>query len=924
MFIPDHPRNQDIDVLFEQRRLSQSQLQILQSHRKRYKQDMNNNITKRTNMIQRMFKNVRRGLACTTRAVITSLLIYSMAIPLPGQAAAGPTAGTSIGNQASATYLDASNTERTVTSNVAITIVQQVASLTLTSDNTKTVARGGNVYFPHTLVNTGNGSDIFSFTTLNTGTFSFTEVDVYADANGDGVPDNNTPITSTGSIPPGGTFKFVVEGAAPGTATAGQSSTIKITATSTFNNTISAFNTDVATVSERAVINITKSFDANSGASPSGPRTITLTYNNTGNDSATNLTILDVIQPGFTYVAGTARWSISGATALTDAAGGDPSGINYDFGVTVAGRVTAVIARVPSGQSGTLTFQVNINSGLAPGALNNTASYTYDDGSGTTVGPFNSNTSQFTVTQSSSVTITGQTIPSMTQGGTVIFTNVVSNTGNGADNFDILVGTSSFPSGTTFSLFQSDAVSPLLDSNNNGAPDTGPIQPGATYNVIIKAILPSTASGGGPYTVQKTARSITTPSVTATTTDTLTTILASVVDLTNDQALPGTGIGEGAGPEASPVKTVTVNPASAARFTLYVNNSSTVADSYTLSASTNANFSSTTLYAGWAVVFHDAGGSVLTTTGVLQPGQSKLVYADISVAAGAAPGNYEVYFRVLSPTTGASDRKHDRVAVNTYRSITLQPDNTGQVSAGGSVVYSHTIVNNGNVVEGDGTTSVVLTRSDAGSGFTSVVYWDQNNNGVLDTTDPVITDLSTLVGGVGGASTAAGLDPGESARIFVKVFAPAGVLPGTVNTTTLKATTTGGNGTPPPQATATDTTTVIAGDIILLKEQALDANHDGTPEGAYSTTTITTGAVSGASIRYRITVTNQGSAVAKNVVVSDSTPSYTSYTTTGPAATTVGTVTTAPANGGKGLLQFTLGDLNPGQSVVITFGVTID
>src|SRR5262245_2269862 len=108
---------------------------------------------------------------------------------------APPPAGTSIGNQASATYTDSSNTPRTATSNVAITIVQQVASFTLTTDGQARFATpGGQVSFPHTLRNTGNGLDTFNLTVANNAgdNFDLTSLTLYADANGDGLPDNAT------------------------------------------------------------------------------------------------------------------------------------------------------------------------------------------------------------------------------------------------------------------------------------------------------------------------------------------------------------------------------------------------------------------------------------------------------------------------------------------------------------------------------------------------------------------------------------------------------------------------------------------------------------------------------------------------------------------------------------------------------------
>jgi uncharacterized repeat protein (TIGR01451 family) len=505
----------------------------------------------------------------------------------------------------------------------------------------------------------------------------------------------------------------------------------------------------------------------------------------------------------------------------------------------------------------------------------------------------------------------------------VAFTNTVVNTGNVLDSFEVLLGSNTFPPGTTFALYQSDGMTSLMDHDNDGIPATPPIAPGASYNVIVKAVLPSTATGAGPFTLQKIARSNSDYSKTATATDTLNAITANTVDLTNDSAGSGAP-GAGPGPEATPVKTVAVNPGQTARFTLYVNNTSGVADSYNLAGSTDPNFTTLAFPTGWSVTFRDANGAVITTTGVLPPGGSKLVYAEIFVPEKTPPGTYLGYWRALSPTSGAQDRKKDAVVVNTLRALKLEPNNTGQVSPGGSVVYSHYLKNDGNVVEGDGTSSTVLVTSDSQPGFTSVIYWDQNNNGVLDPTDPVLRDLSTLTGGINGASTAAGLDPGETARIFVKVFAPVGATPGSIDSTALTATTTGGVGTVPPLVQAVDTTTVISGDVVLTKEQALDVACDGTPDGPYSKANVTTGAVPGACIRYRVTVSNNGSTPATDLLLSDSTPAFTTYTATVPAATTKGTVVSTPVDGGVGTLQFNIGTLNPGESAIITFGVRIN
>lgn len=737
-------------------------------------------------------------------ALIAFLLLATLLLLLPVQTAQAATAaGTTISNQASATYTDATLTSRTATSNTVVTVVQQVASLTLTADGAKTVVAGGQVSYPHTLTNTGNGADTFALTSANNGGFAMTSALFYADADGDGVADNAIPITGTGSLAAAGVFKFVVVATTPGTASAESTNALTVTASSNFDTTVSASNTDTTTISGRAVVNVTKTMDNVTGPSPSGPHTIILNYSNTGAATAANVTLLDALPSGMSYVAGSARWSVTGATVLTDADNSDnQGGIIYDFGVTLPNRVTAVIASVAAGASGSLSFQVNINAGLPAGATAvtaNTGQWSYNDGGGE-VPAANTNTVQFTVVAS-----------------------------NGVD----------------------------LTANSAG----------------------SDALGSGP------------------------------------------------GPEVAGVVTNAANPGATTRFTLYVANTGTTADSYNLQASTDSTFGALTLPAGWSVVFKDASGAVIGNSATLDPGTNKLLYADVTLPPDAPLGAVDLYFRAISPTTNASDVLHDIVTVNAVRSLTLTADQTGTVIPGGSVVYKHTVTNTGNLLEGDGLLSQsTVASTDSAAGFTSVVYWDKNNDGVLDASDPVVTSFSQLTGGSNGASTAAGLDPGESATLFVKVSAPAAVPGGTVDATTLSVATTGlvNNVAAPATVVSTDTTTVSAlGQIALAKAQALDANCDGVADTVFGTGNITTGAIPGACIRYQIIATNTGGGDVNAVVITDTTPANTVYHGTVAAATTVGTIST-PANGAAGTVQVNIDTLPPAQSAVLTLGVRIN
>jgi len=866
------------------------------------------------------------GANPNNRKIAAIILLAVFVLALVGVAvsqavsSSAPQAGTSIGNQASASYTDASLISRTATSNTVKTVVAQVYAVALTTDGqSKTAAPGAQVVFPHTLSNKGNGSDSYTLSIANiTGNnFDFTSMFIYIDANCDGVADNTTNLNgSTVSLAYGASTCFVAVGVVPSSALAGNVGKFKVTATSVGDGTQTTFNTDTTTATGNAVMAVTKAMSGTSGASPSGPYTVTLTYTNNGNASSSSVKLIDALPSGMTYVAGSGLWSVTGATVLTDATG-DTQGTSPTIDYSVTGTtVTAIISSVAPGVSGTVTFKVNIASGVAPGTQANTASYQYND-SVSNVGPFNTNTVNFSVAQTAAVTITGATVASAAQGATVSFTDPVTNNGNGTDTFNITVASpGTFPAGTTFALFKSDGVTPLLDTNTvaDGIPDTGPLAAGATYNVIVKATLPSSASGGGPYSVNVTATSSFDSTKTSTAADVLTTITANTVDLTGLNKIGGSSpspVGVGPGPEASAQDTQSGNPGATLTYVLYVNNTSAQSDTFDLSTTGS-------LPSGWTLAFRKSAGTdcttanlstVITNTGTINGGANMLVCAIVTVPSSAAAGTTAINYHAQSPTTGAADTLHDAATVNTVHSVTFTPNNSGQVFPSGSVTYTHTITNSGNVTE---TITFVTPTADNQSGWSSTLYQDNGSTpGVLDSTDSAVSGSTTFT-----------LAAGASATMFVKVTAPSGAAIGTVDSTTATALYNSGASS----AVATDSSTVIAGQLRLVKQQSLDATCAGNFAGAtWTTADITSGAKPGTCVLYQIVATNQGTANVNSAVVNDSTPAYTTYTNFGaasPAATTQGTIT-APASGSAGTITATIGTITPLQSVTVTFGVKI-
>jgi len=889
-------------------------------------------------------ERLRAAIAAFAVLVVGALVALA---PVPARAA--PAAGTVIGNQASATYIDASLTPRTATSNLVQTTVSQVKSFTLTAPGFRSASAGQTVYYPHTITNTGNGTDTF---TLNTpiatgGAFTHTGAVYYIDADGNGVPDNFTPIVTTGPIAAAGIFRFVMAGTIPGSATNGQTGTMTASVTDTGTTTLT--NLDTTTVSNSA-INVTKSLSITGGPSPNaGPITVTLSYTNSGSAAATNLLLRDFIPAGMTYIAGSGRWSVTGAgLVLTDALNtDDQGGITYDKDATTVGEVTATITSVPAGFSGNVTFQVQIAAGRPPGFINNTAQYQT-----TTQALTSTNTASYQVVQTAAVVANGSTtdstngtgeavtVPAAAAGSTINFTNVIWNMGNAADSFVItMAGQPSWPVGTTFTLLQSDGLTSLIANTTPSIPvysagcpagfetDSSAPTLACGYRVILRVQLPVAATGGA-YSVTKTATSSFDNTKTDTVIDTLTSITANSVDLTNNSAGPAA---PGAGSTGTTVITTnTVTPSTTGptltRFLLFVNNTGSINDSFNLSTAGTP--------AGWSVVFRADGGAndcstvgaSLTTTGTINAGTARLICAEVTVpittSNQAAPGTYNLDFTATSALNGSVfDDKRDAVTVNTVHNFTLTPNNTQQTFPGGSVTYTHVATNLGNTAETISFAAGFLTDSRAGQGWTSLAYLDGNGNGVFD---PGVDDVPANA--ISTATTFA-LGVNASRTIFVRVFAPGSAVGADpANVTTITARYNAGASS----AAATDATTVSDG-LVLLKEQVAVNCATAAPHVGYSTAPIASGPATapGRCIAYRVTATNTTVVGITSVVVNDNIPANTTHrfscgTGASPgAATTVGTIT-APADGATGTVSATVGPLAPSASALVTFCVRID
>ncbi|NND89936.1 MAG: DUF11 domain-containing protein, partial [Granulosicoccus sp.] len=812
---------------------------------------------------------------------------------LCGWASAATPAGTIIRNQALASYTDTDGNRVSVASNIVETLIEQVAGLQVTSNQQQRATPGSRISFSHRIQNTGNEIDRYLIGAGNAGgSIDLLNIEVFADANADGVADSANSISVTPGVAAGDDFFVVITASIATGAIDGDTAQLLLDVISEFDTAVTGQNLDTVTVGTGPAITVVKSISPGSGLSPSGSHTITLTYENTGDAAAGDVALIDALPDGMSYVPGSARWSHSGA-ALSDA---DPDDLQAgmfgsvrfcayhtscvglpeaqgDADTTSLNQLTAIFDLVDAGQRGSISFQVNIDAGLPTGSLANTAEFEYDIAVGTISRQF-SNTVLFEVLADAGVVANGSTsnainglnepvsLVSVGQGGVVVFDNIIWNTGNATDTFNIEVqaAQSTFPPGTLWQLLRDGGSSALTDTNGDGLVDTGPIPPGSFVTVGLRLQLPAGVAGnnsGLGFDLVKIARSVTDAGIADSVLDHLDEIVANVVDLTNQAPAGSSGaLGQGPGPEASPVSVVTVDAEHIARFDLYIRHQGSRTDTYQLGASGTAAGSA--LPTGWQVQFLDpADNSVITSTGVLASGMSRHVRAEIQVPADEPAGTHSVWFKAYSASTGTSDVKHDGIVVIAADSLSIEPSLSAQLEPGGSVVYEHLLINNGNTRIDDITLGLDESRPD----WSSVLYLDTNADGTLGPGDlPYDSPLSLL--------------PGESVDVFVKVFAPADAATLQRNVTTVSARWNGDADLVQIQ----DQSTVNDSRVAIRKEQALDNGCDGQPDDPAGFGPDQIEVTPGNNcVVYRLTATNLGLEPAYNVTIHDYTPAYTRY-----------------------------------------------
>ncbi len=829
--------------------------------------------------------------------------------------AAGTPAGTNITNVASATYNDSSGNPQTTFSNPVTTVVTEVYGLTITPNGTEiapgqseSALPGAPVYFNYVVTNTGNTADIINLSAVQSALddFDLSGVTIYHDVACNGTIAGDPIITSI-SLPADGSACIIVAGVIPGTAADGAEGLINLVGSSAGDPT----KTDDDNWAV-AVANTGPNLTANKAATPSGAVAAggTIAYSITGSNNggaaahgvdiatalgalptgyagaATGIVITDSIPAGTEFNAGSltgsagagsvtliyndgAGWTTTAPAAADVTAVGMivsgtgaffPQTANYamGFAVTVASSATAGstinnTAIVSYSTDGTDTVEEDTNTtantvtagyGVAIGPSGNaitdglagTASYT---------DPVSGDTWNVSLSGDYSAETDTQTITDIVNtGDTVAFRHTIRNLGNASDSFTI---STSNTAGYTVQLFRADGVTPLVGS-------VGPLAVGAEADIVVKVLIPATATLGTTVTVTATSLAD------ATQTDISTDVIpAPESGYGVDLATSGNaGDGDPTNDDPAPVSTA---PGTTVSFPIDVANTGSQTDNYNFTAD---------LPAAWTVTFVQdtdcdgtADGAAVTNTGSIAGGATSCFVAVVSIPAGESPDDYEVDFTVTSATDPTvTDTITADVTVTTVAGLTFVTDQIGTVSPDSTITYTHTLTNNGN------DTATVEIPAQTGTAFT----YQYSING---------TDWFSSLDGVNSFTLAAG----ASTPVYVRVITPGSAVDGQSETVTVTATATYPS-TATASASVTDTTIVQAGELTLAKSAR-------TCEDAACTTVLSaTGATAepGNYLEYSIVASNIGSGILTNVKISDPLPPFTDFVSVSAVASVAGTI----------------------------------
>ncbi len=250
----------------------------------------------------------------------------------------------------------------------------------------------------------------------------------------------------------------------------------------------------------------------------------------------------------------------------------------------------------------------------------------------------------------------------------------------------------------------------------------------------------------------------------------------------------------------------TIEPGGLAVFENLLTNTGTRADTFdiTLSGSTYPDGTQFKLYkADGVTLLADSNGNGIADTGIVAPGGTFKIVVKAQLPNGVIGGPYSITKNAQSISNAQVKASDVDVvtSIGRFCRIVLEPNNSGRIAPGGSIVYSHVLTNIGNCAETITIPSDFLTNSS--TEWTAQIFLDnplaggQSIVGVLDSGDAQITTATTIT-----------VPPGARIVFVNRVVAPANAPNGASNLTRIRLVASMSG-----PLVATDTTTIASGSI---------------------------------------------------------------------------------------------------------------
>ncbi len=208
--------------------------------------------------------------------------------------------------------------------------------------------------------------------------------------------------------------------------------------------------------------------------------------------------------------------------------------------------------------------------------------------------------------------LSGVSVP----GGTVTYDLTIQNLGVATANDTFNIQWSSAPFGWTTSVFHSDGVTPIADTNGDSIPDTGPIPSRSTLDIVVQVDVDPGALGGDEDILDVNATSINDPTAVGT---------AQISTL-----VPPPGV------LADPNGYEIVDAGATASFALVVSNSGGFPDVMDITTTSSLGWTVSLFEADGSTPLADTDGDGVLDTGTIPGLQTYPIVVTVSVPTGVA------------------------------------------------------------------------------------------------------------------------------------------------------------------------------------------------------------------------------------------------------------------------------------------------